>query len=306
MVDHMWCSLTFERCSHQELCRCAVASKQWQPLALDPDVWRVLAQQHFDKYYVPESIKMKLSHDACHPMSVMREALKDLGRTELTEEELHSFTWNFRFKEMAGEAWTSEDPWWNDQPPVKVWFRPGGAVERDPGFAGIHIEWRWGNSSTREPGSGSPPAACVKCTVGGRDVPSYLCGRHPVHGGFFMHSCWALYTAFPMPPKHEDERLRDEALNLFADAQMDEVREYNLINSDIRLRQMRFGQRSFEVSEELAAILEGLPREDQIGIIRTFLRRQAGDWEGDMDDGMDLDDGMESSSDAGGAGTDEN
>ena len=39
----------------------------------------------------------------------------------------------------------------------------------------------------------------VRVVVDGRDVPTLQVARHPVHKGFIMESCWALYTAFPMP-----------------------------------------------------------------------------------------------------------
>eukprot|EP00931_Biecheleriopsis_adriatica_P103331 TRINITY_DN78183_c0_g1_i1.p1 TRINITY_DN78183_c0_g1~~TRINITY_DN78183_c0_g1_i1.p1 ORF type:complete len:289 (+),score=40.00 TRINITY_DN78183_c0_g1_i1:30-869(+) len=264
----MWCNLAFERCAPQDLCNCAAVCKSWQQAAADADVWRMLCNQHFERHYVPDSIKARLSSDS-HPVVVLREALKDLKRTALFAEELHAFTWNFRFKEMAGDAWTSRDPWWHGQAPVKVWFRLGGAVERSDSLA-VQIQWRWGTSTTGEPGSGDQPATSMKCSVNGRDVPTYIFGRHPLHGGFLMHSCWALYTAFPMPAKGMDPYLTDEALDLSADAQLDEVQEYNFGHSAVRL-----GSTTLHLPAELATLLHNRPRAEQLQILQAILEAQA-------------------------------
>ncbi len=45
--------------------------------------------------------------------------------------------------------------------------------------------WRWGNSQSRQAGSGEPGQR-VRATVNGRDVPTYIVDRHPRHGGFIM------------------------------------------------------------------------------------------------------------------------
>ena len=49
--------------------------------------------------------------------------------------------------------------------------------------------------------------------------------RHPVHKGFIMESCWALYTAFPMPAPGNG--LDDEDLSVSVEDQVDEVDEWN-------------------------------------------------------------------------------
>lgn len=197
-------------------------------------------------------------------MAVLRECLEDRKRKQPTEDELKEFTWHFRFKEMAGDAWTARDPWWNDEPPAKVWFRSGGVVEREPIMEGITISWQWGEQP-----------ASLKCIVNGRGVPTYMFGRHPTHGGFFMHSCWALYTAFPMEPKGEDPYMADEALNLTAEEQMDEVMEYN---SEGAVARLRVGPNLvIEIPPPLVALLRSVPAENQQQVIEQLIQRAA--WE---------------------------
>ena len=56
-------------------------------------------------------------------------------------------------------------------------------------------------------------------------VPTLKVARHPVHKGFMMESCWALYTAFPMPAPGEG--LDDDDLSVSVEDQVDEVDEWN-------------------------------------------------------------------------------
>lgn len=292
MADSMWCSLAFERFAYADVCRCASVSKRWHSAASDPDLWMALCQQHFERHYVPESIKVKLGSASTQPAAVFKEAVLDLARVELTAEEFHSFTWNFRFKEMAGLAWTSQDPWWNDASPVQVRFHPGGRVDRQPEKpSGVELKWRWGSSPSTEPGSGNPPASSVRCNVNGRDVPTYKLGRHPVHGGFLMHSCWALYTAFRMPAKGEDPDLTDAALNLSAGEQIDEVRDYNL---GTRPGLLRDDDGHIQLPVELAEFLQSQPRTQQLQILRALFAASSNP----SDPEAESDDSDASSSDA--------
>ena len=68
-------------------------------------------------------------------------------------------------------------------------------------------------------------ATSVRVVVDGRDVPTLKVARHPVHKGFMMESCWALYTAFPMPAPGEG--LDDDDLSVSVEDQVDEVDEWN-------------------------------------------------------------------------------
>ena len=56
-------------------------------------------------------------------------------------------------------------------------------------------------------------------------VPTLKVARHPVHKGFMMESCWALYTAFPMPAPGQG--LDDDDVSVSVEDQVDEVDEWN-------------------------------------------------------------------------------
>jgi hypothetical protein len=272
-MDPQSFSLALERVFHHDLIQCAAVCKLWKESALAPGPWLALCHQHFKRHYVPDSIKTRLSERSSeaksHPMTILRECYKDLQRKELSEPELTGFTWNFRFKAAAGNAWISQDPWWNGEAPAEVWFRPGGAVEREPPMEGISIQWQWGRKPTS-----------VKCIVNNRPVPTYVVGRHPEHGGFFMHSCWALYTAFPMQPKDEDQHMTDEALRLTAEEQMDEVMEYNSGLQSL----LRVGNYNVEIPPQIAQLLEGAPDDQRRRIIQALFQAAVDDDDDDDDD----------------------
>ena len=73
--------------------------------------------------------------------------------------------------------------------------------------------------------AGGESGSSVRVVVDGRDVPTLRVARHPVHKGFMMESCWALYTAFPMPAPGQG--LDDDDLSVSVEDQVDEVDEWN-------------------------------------------------------------------------------
>jgi len=110
----------------------------------------------------------------------------------------------------------------------------GAFAESSSHLDDFQVEWRWGSAdddcpttppsesaaattpsqtAQRRRGSGRP-CDRVRARVDGQDVPTYVVSRHPRHKGFLMQSCWALYTAFPMPAPGEDPDLDDERLEL--------------------------------------------------------------------------------------------
>lgn len=252
----------------------------------------MLCLDHFSRYYTPKSIKERLDGSR-HPATVLRAAVEDLKRLELTEDELVELEWCFRFKESAGPAWTSEDPWWGGDAPARLRFSREGAIQRESGrFPDVQIAWRWGNSSSQSPASGEPPCRTVRATVNGRDVPSYVASRHPGHGGFLLQSCWALYTAFPMPARGEDPHLSDEALDLTVEAQQDEAVRYNSGGGGLLLQ---FGGRVVQVPAAMQGLLAEMSAEQLQQVIAALFSVQ--DEEGD-DEGGDSG-GQESSEGSG-------
>lgn len=68
------------------------------------------------------------------------------------------------------------------------------------------------------------------------NFPGYVVGRHPKNWGFFMRSCWVVYTSWHMPPRpvegsvelalhgpYGDPHLADDALDVTSDEQAHEI-----------------------------------------------------------------------------------
>ena len=145
--------------------------------------------------------------------------------------------WYFRFKESAGAAWTSFDPWHAGLPCRKMVFLGDGTVQElvadsstpysfrvDQPFldapnrhhlafmgdeatteAEISMKWRFLSSPMDTPSR--PRGAYVRLNVAGRDVPTYIARRSPTgNWGFVLENCWGLFASFPLPRKLETGR----------------------------------------------------------------------------------------------------
>lgn len=178
------------------------------------------------------------SHDICAAMEAYTFAINDAAiRNEISMEELcfdgssnnnAAVVWSFRFKESAGNDWTSWDPWWNGQDARKlVFLRDGTVLQAYPRGVGdcvttlsgtqlfdvfseragaevpaprIEMKWRFVNHSLDLPLR--PNGAYVRITVGGRDVPTYVVRRsHNGNWGFILESCWGMYASYEMTPQ---------------------------------------------------------------------------------------------------------
>ena len=238
-------------------------------------------------------------------INIFKNTIKDTKRNVLTLEELTSFHWNFRFKKAAGHGWYSQDPYWSSSKEcIKIKFNRDGTTTRSLGgntiWTEVSVTWRWGNSDTREPGSGTP-CNFLRATVEGRDVPRYILSRHPVHKGFILQSCWTVYTSFEMPKLGTDPYMDDEALNLNYKEQGTEVLAYNSgiydDENDIEITVqeesaetiiIEFGPLQFRLPHLIASHLIDLPREQLFPIVRSmvrnYLERQNNDLEEEEDD----------------------
>eukprot|EP00960_Hanusia_phi_P021776 644814-Hanusia_phi.AAC.3 len=212
---------------------CALVCKGWMEALQSDDVWRALCDEIWKRSgYWPENLERLRDKN---PKQAYLEACKDIDRTELTLEELCGFRWYFRFKKAAGSHWTDSDPYWNGMPARFSCFTADGSLTRMSSEVTDEAEhntyfptltWRWGNSRSLQPASGSP-CGRVRVSVEGRDVPTYVVSRHPKHRGFLMQSCWAVMSSFPLPPPREDPDMEDEALSVTLECQQTEVFQYN-------------------------------------------------------------------------------
>ena len=200
----------------------ASVSKAWRSVCGSWALWHDLSQ--------PLRKWRNIAVDAkLHPREFCRLSVADAKRTSLTRDELCSQTWRFRFKRAAGEEWLAVDPYWTDNNPATITFTADGTTERAGTWElEVEVKWRWGHArkARRQPGvAGGESGASVRVVVDGRDVPTLQVARHPVHKGFMMESCWALYTAFPMPAPGQG--LDDDDLSVSVEDQVDEVDEWN-------------------------------------------------------------------------------
>lgn len=134
----------------QQLGRCAAVSRDWQRAAMSDLVWRPLLDALCSAVYVPTSLRQRLATlaPACE---LYLAVVKDCARVEISLAELTELDWRFRFKESAGPGWVSRDPYWNDQPAIRVSFSEDGQVSMTGGegnefFNEVDITWRWGNA----------------------------------------------------------------------------------------------------------------------------------------------------------------
>ena len=198
------------------------------------------------KIHVPRSARLHPD-----PMEAYRMSLVDARqRHHITMEEFtynpetHQGTvWSFRFKEAAGQDWTSFDPWYNGQPCRKMVFLENGTVKnyvpqgtssnvlQDPRFGyamnsdvrddttasanghpalldpPVAMNWRFLTRPLDMPAR--PLGSYVRIAVDGRDVPTYCVRRSPTNNwGFIFESCWGVFCSFEMPKRPEGTRRR--------------------------------------------------------------------------------------------------
>jgi len=142
-----------------------------------------------------------------------RGSLRDATRRHLTFDELaEPEFWCIRFKAAAGEGWTSRDPWWQGEAPIKMRLTNSGDVvavtDARPfyGQAG-HVSGCWSAKYDAVHGT------TVVDVIG--QPPYHVC-RHAPTWGVYMESCWCVWTAFDMPCRGESPDLEDEALHVTA------------------------------------------------------------------------------------------
>ena len=205
--------------------RIAQANKYWSKQSLANSLWSSLHAARCDgKVYRG----LNSPREGPPHKEVLRDTLQDSTRTWLSEKELLSFAWSFRFKASAGPTWAEIDPWWQGGEAAQVRFHADGSAT----FTGFHafddnppsFSWRF---ERRTSGLRGPRGSFVRLLVGGRPVPTYVVSRHH-NWGFIMQSCWAVYTSWPMPRKAAgDATLTDEALGFTVDDQAREAEQYN-------------------------------------------------------------------------------
>lgn len=109
-VDYIpLCTLHF--LNGPDIARAGLANRFLYRAARNEGVWQAARDRLWeDKVFVSERAKaQRCARDA------YVESVRDSRRTWLERDELISFSWWFRFKQQAGEAWTAQDPWYRNE-----------------------------------------------------------------------------------------------------------------------------------------------------------------------------------------------
>lgn len=184
-------------CGLSELGRLACASHYFQTALKERSnhVWDRMCESTWDgKVHITHSaIALRKSPNGAR--EALKSSLADAKRTELTDEELCSLDWRFRFKEQAGPQWQEHDPYWVKREATRVRFgarkagSPRGPV-RMQGFDMIEafqLEWEWRHPYRHL--SGRPAERVLQVIVNGNPVPSYVVSRHAANWGWIMQRC---------------------------------------------------------------------------------------------------------------------
>ena len=209
--------------------------------AAAPPLWSALcASDWAAKAYVAPAARDALA--AGDAYAAFRLARADALRCALSDDELLTLPWRFRFKAEAGPEWVARDPYWRSGGGAasRVAFSADGRLrrtpppgehaaerEREPAWPEAEITWRWARFGPHRSGGGAR-GELLRCCVEGAPVPTYLVRRHPTTWGWLMESCWGLYTSFEPPPPGEDPLLDDAGLSVSAEVQSREAMAYNV------------------------------------------------------------------------------
>jgi hypothetical protein len=226
----------------EDLGRVCCVCRTLRLAASSPPLWSALcASEWAAKTYVAPGAREALDAGG-DAYAAFRLARADAARCALTDAELTSLPWRFRFKAEAGPEWVARDPYWRSGGGAasRVAFFADGRLRRtpppseqergqqqQPPWPDATITWRWARFGAGRSG-GATRGALLRCCVEGAPVPTYAVRRHPAHWGWLMESCWGLYTSFEPPPPGEDPLMDDEGLTVTAEVQSREAHAYNI------------------------------------------------------------------------------
>jgi hypothetical protein len=138
----------------------------------------------------------------------------------------------YGFREAAGESWTSRDPWWNGNPPVRLRLKnQEGLRGSTQGNAGEEAEdseltsgsitsltdnqfWgragqtagQWRMVQNDESRALDTTGMKYGSALRFESNPEYQVTRDPITWGFTFQSYWVFMTTFPMPAHGSQHR----------------------------------------------------------------------------------------------------
>ena len=159
--------------SHRHVSVCTEVCKLWRRMANQDSIWRELCIRLWaDKAVIPDSFRSLL--ESGRSKMALKESIRDSKRTSITVEELASFKFYFRFKQVAGHYWTEKDPFWLANTPIRISFSTDGSVSGFP-WEALQMKWHFvddDGKACEEKGS------AIRVAVNGRCVPTYTISRH--------------------------------------------------------------------------------------------------------------------------------
>lgn len=186
----------------EDLNQCKLLNSSWREAATTPYIWQELCEQLWkDKVYVPQKFRDMLHSD---PTTAYYESKRDSTRDVITTEELLSFDWWFRFKEIPGAWYSDRDPWMNGRQPSLHKYQKDGVIKIKGEFSGAAPDrryWQWLEEDNVKEGSWIQ--IC--------QYPSYKVHR-TANWGWMQQSELALLINWPIPPKGTCPELEDANL----------------------------------------------------------------------------------------------
>ena len=198
-----------------DLARMARVSKAWKRLALGNEPWAAACRHVWhDKAHVSSACRDLCNVDA---RAALRRSLVEARVCSISKTELCNLTFHFRFKRVAGSAWTATDPYWLGKPARTLRFRPDGQIVwSDPNWDGV-MRWKL---------QGGLILRVKHATMGA--FPGEKLQRHPTNWAYIFHSPWVVYSSCPMRRDDDDKSLSDRSLARSVEAwQWREAEAYN-------------------------------------------------------------------------------
>lgn len=132
--------------SPTELLDVSLVSKAWLQLAAEESLWEAHCSRSWEgKLCIPDTAHLAKWRQKW----LLAEA--DSHRTQLTTDELCSYSWTFRFRPAAGAFWMAMDPFYHSgQPMLRRFFTCGHLVSEtanDPLWGPHESRWRFSKSS---------------------------------------------------------------------------------------------------------------------------------------------------------------
>lgn len=184
----------------------------WKEMGVSEDAWEGRKLRLWQGRYVALDLQeMQESSFKSFWFSVQdskRSIFRNLDEICGPRKDMPPGIWCFRFKAQAGGFWREHDPWWKGGEAIRLRLHEDGSMETV-----TDAPYLWGQK-------GSKCGSYFVKTENGRSVVTengrapMVLYRHPVHWGLYLHSCWTVWTSFPMQPPGKDLFMEDYWLSV--------------------------------------------------------------------------------------------